>query len=184
MSFGFTQPYLRNKPISLGVQVFAQKYDYNPAKSYSISGASQSQNLTNAQQSLLTNYNTSTTGLTVSVSKPLRHLFAHSGVSRVGVSYSLSRSSVTTFNDNTRNVFQSLAFRSGVQGQNQLDGIITSVITPSFTFSSLDRAVGPHSGKDFNAAIQVAGAGGNVKYYLAADELPPVLPDEGAEGEP
>jgi outer membrane protein insertion porin family len=165
LSFGFTQPYFRNKPISLGVQVFTQKYDYNPSKSYAISGANQSENLTNAQQSLLTNYNTATTGLTLSVSRPLRHLFAKTGVSRVGASYALSRSSVTTFNDNTRNVFQSLAFRSGVQGQNQLDGIITSVITPSFTFSSLDRAVGPHAGKDFNVAVQVAGAGGNVKYY-------------------
>jgi outer membrane protein insertion porin family len=166
LSFGFSQPYFRNKPISLGIQVFTQKYDYNPSKSYSLSGQTgASENLTNAQQSLLTNYNTSTTGLTVSVSKPLRHLFAHTGVSRVGASYALSRSSVTTFNDNTRNVFQSLAFRSGVQGQNQLDGIITSVITPSFTFSSLDRAVGPHAGKDFNVAVQIAGAGGNVKYY-------------------
>ncbi len=71
---------------------------------------------------------------------------------------------MTTFNDNTRNVFQSLAFRSGVAGQNQLNGIITSVVTPSFTFSSLDRAVGPHRGKDFNVSVQVAGAGGNVKY--------------------
>ena len=35
LSFGFTEPYLRNKPISLGVQVFTSKYDYNPAKSYS-----------------------------------------------------------------------------------------------------------------------------------------------------
>ena len=57
LSFGFTEPYLRNKPISLGVQVFTSKYDYNPAKSYGIAN-SQSQNLTNAQQSLLTNYNT------------------------------------------------------------------------------------------------------------------------------
>ena len=71
---------------------------------------------------------------------------------------------MTTFNDNTRNVFQTLAFRSGVAGQNQLNGIISSVITPSFTYSSLDRAVGPHSGKDLNVAVQVAGAGGNVKY--------------------
>jgi outer membrane protein insertion porin family len=100
-----------------------------------------------------------------SVSEPLRHLFAHSGVTRVGVSYSLSRSSVTTFNDNTRNVFQSLAFRSGVAGQNALNGIVTSVIAPSFSYSSLDRAVGPHSGRDFNVTIPVAGAGGNVKYY-------------------
>jgi outer membrane protein insertion porin family len=163
LSFGFTEPYFRNKPISLGVQVFTSKYDFNPAKGYSAAG-NLSQNLSSAQQSLLTNYNQSSTGLTVSIGEPLRHLFARSGVTRVGLSYALSRSSVTTFNDNTRNVFQTLAFRSGVQGQNQLNGIISSVVTPSFTFSSLDRAVGPHSGKDLNAAVSVAGVGGNVKY--------------------
>ena len=164
LSFGFTEPYLRNKPISLGAQVFLNKRDYNPSKSYSATGAAPS-NLTAAQQSLLTNYNESTKGLSLSVSEPLRHLFSRSGVTRVGISYQLSRSSITTFNQNTTNVFQSLAFRSGVAGQNQLNGIITSVVTPSFTFSSLDRAVGPHSGRDFNIALQVAGAGGNVKYY-------------------
>jgi len=163
LSFGFTEPYFRNKPISLGVQVFTSKYDFNPAKGYSIAN-NLSQNLSTAQQSLLTNYNQSSTGMTLSVSEPLRHLFSRSGVTRVGLSYALSRSSVTTFNDNTRNVFQTLAFRSGVQGQNQLNGIISSVITPSFTFSSLDRAVGPHSGKDLNAAVSIAGVGGNVKY--------------------
>ncbi|GGG65241.1 outer membrane protein assembly factor BamA [Edaphobacter dinghuensis] len=164
LSFGFTEPYLHNKPISLGMQVFTQKYDYNPAKSYGIAN-NQSQNLTNAQQSLLTNYNTATTGLTITTSEPLRHLWTRTGVARIGLAYALSRSSVSTFNDNTRNVFQSLAFRSGVQGPNQLNGIVTSVLTPSFTFSSLDRAVGPHNGKDFNFDIQVAGIGGNVKYY-------------------
>jgi outer membrane protein insertion porin family len=164
LSFGFTEPYLRNKPISLGAQVFLNKRDYNPSKSYSATGAA-SGNLTTAQQSLLTNYNESTKGLSLSVSEPLRHLFSRTGVTRVGISYQLSRSSITTFNQNTTNVFQSLAFRSGVAGQNQLNGIITSVVSPSFTFSSLDRAVGPHSGRDFNIALQVAGVGGNVKYY-------------------
>jgi outer membrane protein insertion porin family len=37
-------------------------------------------------------------------------------------------------------------------------------VTPSFTFSSLDRAVGPHHGKDLNIAVQIAGVGGNVKF--------------------
>jgi outer membrane protein insertion porin family len=82
----------------------------------------------------------------------------------VGVTYALSRSSVTTFNDNTRNIFQSLAFRSGVAGLNQLSGIVTSTIAPSFSYSSLDRGIGPHSGRDFNLSVQIAGAGGNVKY--------------------
>jgi outer membrane protein insertion porin family len=164
LSFGFTEPYLHDKPISMGVQVFATKFDYNPAKSYAITNG-QSANLTNAQQSLLTNYNESSTGFTVSFNEPFRHFFATKGVARMGVSYSLSRASVTTFNDNTRNVFQSLAFRTGIGGGNQLDGIITSVITPSFSLSSLDRSVGPHSGKDLTIGLQVAGAGGNVKYF-------------------
>jgi outer membrane protein insertion porin family len=164
LNFGFTEPYLRNKPISLGAQVFLTKRDYNPSKSQSPTGAAPG-NLTTAQQSLLTNYNESTKGLSLSVSEPLRHLFSRSGVTRVGISYSLSRSSITTFNQNTTNVFQSLAFRSGVAGQSQLNGIITSVVTPSFTYSSLDRAVGPHSGRDLNVALQVAGVGGNVRYY-------------------
>ena len=178
LSLGFTEPYLRNKPISVGFQVFSSKRDYNPAKSYAITNG-QSANLTTAQQSQLQNYNQSQTGLTLSASEPLRHLFSRSGVARVGVSYSLSRSTITTFNDNTRNVFQSLSFRSGIQGQNQLSGIITSVITPSFTFSTLDRAVGPHHGKDFNLAVQVAGAGGNVKYYSPVASYRQFFPMKG-----
>ncbi len=164
LSLGFNEPYLRNKPVSLGVQVFTRKTDFNPAKSYSVA-TGQSDNLTNAQASLLNNYNQSSTGLTVSTSEALRNLFRRSGVARIGLSYSLSRSGITTFNQNTLSIFQSLAFRSGIAGANQLNGIVTSTVTPSFTFSTLDRAVGPHSGKDFNLAFQFAGVGGNTKYY-------------------
>lgn len=178
LSFGFTEPYLRNKPVSLGFQLFTSKFDYNPAKSYAISNG-QSANLTNAQTSLLTNYNQSQTGLTLSSSTALRHLFARSGVSRVGISYSLSRSGITTFNQNTLNVFQTLAYRSGVAGQNALNGIVTSVISPSFSFSTLDRAVGPHSGKDFNAVFQVAGIGGNTKYYAPTATFRQFFPMKG-----
>jgi outer membrane protein insertion porin family len=178
LSLGFTEPYLRNKPVSLGVQVFSSKTDFNPAKSYAATGAVAG-NLTTAQQSLLTNYNQSSTGLTISSSTALRKLFRRSGVARVGVSYSLSKSAISTFNDNTRNVFQSLAFRSGIAGQNQLEGIITSVITPSFTFSTLDRAVGPHNGKDFSIAFQVAGAGGNTKFYAPSMAYRQFFPMKG-----
>jgi outer membrane protein insertion porin family len=164
VSLGFTEPYLHNKPVSLGVQVSASKYDYNPAKSYAIANG-QSANLTNAQQSNLTNYNQSSTGLSVSTSTALRRLFRTTGVARVGLSYSLSRSSISAFNDNTRNVFETLAFRSGIAGQSQLSGIISSIITPSFSFSTLDRGQGAHSGHDLNAAFQFAGFGGNTKYF-------------------
>ena len=180
LSFGFNEPYLRNKPISLGLQLFTSKYDYNPAKAYGATG-NVSQNLSNAVSSTLTNYNQATTGVTLSVSEPLRHLFARSGVTRVGASFSLSRSSITTFNDNTRNVFQTLAFRSGVAGQNQLSGIVTSVVTPTFSYSSLDRGVGPHNGKEFTAQFQVAGVGGNVKFYQPAIAYRQFFPMKGLQ---
>jgi outer membrane protein insertion porin family len=178
LSFGFNEPYLRNRPISLGTQVFTRKTDFNPSKAYSISNGV-SANVSNAEQSLLTNYNTSTSGFTVSASEPLKHLWAGRGVSRIGVTYALSRSTVTTFNDNTRNVFQSLAFRSGVEGPNQLNGIVTSTISPDFSYSALDRAVGPHSGRDFNVSVQIAGAGGNVKYISPVASFRQFYPMKG-----
>ena len=172
ITLGFNEPYFRNKPLSLGFRIFAQKYDYNPAKSYG--GSSTSANLTNAQQSLLTNYNQSSTGLTVNLSYPIRRSFK-----RVGVSYALQRSNITTFNDNTRNVFQTLNFRSGIASNNALDGILSSIITPSFTYSSVDRAQGPHSGRDINIAVQVAGAGGNVKYFSPVASFRQFYPVKG-----
>ena len=178
LTFGFNEPYLRNKPISVGMEVYTRKSDYNPAKAYSIANGV-SANVSSAQQSLLTNYNTSTTGFSVFMSEPLKHLWAGRGVTRVGVTYSLSNASVTTFNDNTRNVFQSLAFRSGVAGPNQLNGIVTSVIQPSFTYSALDRAVGPHSGRDVSVSVQVAGAGGNVKYVSPVASFRQFYPIKG-----
>ncbi len=185
LSLGFEEPYLRNKPISVGAQVFTQKMDYNPAKAYSISNGT-SANVSTAQESLLTNFNTATTGFTASESAPLKHvwLIHGHGVSRVGVTYSLSRAAVTTFNSNTRNIFQSLAFRSGVEGLNQLTGIITSTIAPSYTYSSLDRSVGWHSGRDFNMSVQIAGAGGNVKYISPVGTFRQFYPMKGLRIDP
>jgi len=66
-----------------------------------------------------------------------------------------------------------------VQGPNQLSGIITSTVQPSFSYQSLDRAVGPHSGRDFNLSVQIAGAGGNVKYVSPAATFRQFYPMKG-----
>ncbi len=166
LAFGFTEPYLHNKPVSLGIQVFDRQTDFNPSKSYSTTG--QSENLATAESSLLNNYNQSSKGATISSSTALRKLFRRSGVARVGLSYSLASSGVKAFNANTTSLFQTLAFRSGIEGANQLNGIVTSIITPSFSFSTLDRAIGPHNGKEFTASFQLSGLGGNTKYYESA----------------
>ena len=181
LSFGFTEPYLRNKPISLGIQVFDRKTDFNPAKSYAITSG-QSANLTNAQNSLLNNYNQSSKGVTVSTSEALRKLFRRSGVARVGLAYSLSQ---LWHHDVQPEHAERLPDpglpRRASPAQNQFNGIVTSVVTPSFSFSTLDRSIGPHNGKDLSVAFQFAGVGGNTKYYAPSASWRQFFPMKGLE---
>jgi outer membrane protein insertion porin family len=156
--FGFNEPYLRNKPIGLGFQIFSQKTDYNSAKAYNTTGLDA--NTSAAVTSLTQNYNQSTTGLTVSGRFPIRHSFKN-----VGITYSLNRSSVTTFSAASQNLFQTLAFRSGIQGQNSLEGIVSSMVSLSYAWNKLDSTYMPRTGSSLSAALQVAGIWGSVRYF-------------------
>ena len=161
--FGFNQPYFRNRPLNLGFQVFDTKSDYNSAKA--LQGTTgQSANLSTQQASLLQNYNNSTVGLNWSVSYPLpRHNFQ-----RVGFTYSLTDSDITAFSTASQNLFQNIAFRSGIQGQNALNGIVNSSMSLSYIFNTINNPQRPRSGKEFSAILQVAGLGGNVRYVFPA----------------
>jgi len=160
--FGFTQPYFHNRPLNLGFQLFNTKSDYNAAKSASATSASA--NLTSAQQSLLQNYNNSTVGMNASVSYPLpRHNFQ-----RVGFTYSLTRSSISAFSTASQTLFQTINFRSGIQGQNALAGIVNSSASLSYTYNTINNPQRPRTGKEISAVVQVAGIGGNVRYFFPA----------------
>ncbi len=159
--FAFNEPYLRNKPTSVGFQVFSRKSDYNSARNYAtVTG--QAENLTAAQQSLTQNYNQSSTGLTFSVSYPLRRSFK-----RVGLTYSWDKSTITTFSQASANLFQTLAFRSGqIQGANALEGIYTSSVSLSYTYNKVGPSIfRPRFGTDISAALVIAGLWGNVRYF-------------------
>ena len=157
--FGFTQPYVRNRPINLGFQVFNNKQDYNAAKNYqTTSGASV--NLTAAQQSLTQNYNVGSDGFNFSASYPLkRHAFQ-----RVGVTYSWTKSSITAYSTASQTFFQTIAFRSGVQGSNPLAGIINSSVGLSYTYNTVGNPLRPREGKEISAYLQAAGIWGSVRY--------------------
>ncbi|HUV70237.1 MAG TPA: outer membrane protein assembly factor BamA [Terracidiphilus sp.] len=159
-TFGFTQPYIRNRPIQVGFQLFNNKQDYNAAKNYqATTGASA--NLTSAEQSLTQNYNQAATGFNVSVSYPLkRHAFQ-----RIGATYSLSKSSITAFSTASQTFFQTISFRSGIQGSNALAGIISSQISLTYSYNTINNPVRPRSGKEYTAAFQAAGIWGNVRYF-------------------
>ncbi len=161
--FGFTQPYIRNRPINLGFQVFNNKQDYNAAKNYqATTGASV--NLSAAEKSLTQNYNVGSDGMNFSVSYPLRrHAFQ-----RVGVTYSLTKSSITAFSTASSTFFQTIAFRSGVQGSNPLAGIINSNIGLSYTYNTISNPLRPREGKQYSAFVQAAGIWGSVRYVNPA----------------
>jgi outer membrane protein insertion porin family len=157
--FGFSQPYVRNRPLNVGFQIFNNKTDYNAAKNYqTTTGASA--NLTAAQQSLTQNYNQASTGMNFSVSYPLkRHAFQ-----RVGFTYNLNKSSITAFSTASQTFFQTISFRSGIQGSNALTGIVTSSASFSYIYNTINNPMRPRSGKEYTAVFQVAGIGGNVRY--------------------
>lgn len=158
LQFGFTEPYFRNKPVSLGFQVFSSKYDYNAAKNYQISTGGG--NLSAAQQSLVQNYNQSSTGLSVSANYLIKHSF-----NRVGITYAFNRSSIQAFSPASTSLFQTLAFRSGIQGQNALAGIYSSSVSLSYSYNKIGNPYNPHDGQEISAVLQLAGLGGNVRYY-------------------
>jgi outer membrane protein insertion porin family len=157
--FGFTQPYVRNRPLNMGFQLFNTKTDYNAAKNYqTTTGASV--NLSAAQQSLTQNYNQASTGLNFSLSYPLRrHAFQ-----RVGLTYSLTKATITAFSTASQTFFQTISFRSGIQGANALAGILTSSASFSYIYNTINNPLRPRTGKEYTAVFQVAGLGGNVRY--------------------
>ncbi len=156
--FGFTEPYVLDRPLQLGFTVYSRRFDFNQARQASIA-AGQNINLPQSVLNQLLNYNQSSTGLTGS----LRYALGRSFKS-IGLTYSYDNTTINTFSDASRNLFQTLNFRS-ISGPNALRGIITSSLTPSFGFSTIDSPVRPHKGKSLFISSEVAGLGGNVKFY-------------------
>jgi outer membrane protein insertion porin family len=152
--FGFTEPYLFDRPLQLGFTVFTRKYNFDQARQFSILSG-QKLNLDTTTLGLLQNYTQASTGFTVSTSYPLRR-----SLKRVGISYSYDRTSINTFSSASTQLFEQLAFRN-FAGPNALKGIITSKVVPVFSFSSVDRSYGPHSGKSIFLSADISGLGGN-----------------------
>jgi outer membrane protein insertion porin family len=156
--FGFTEPYLFDRPIQAGFNVYTRKTNYNQARQYAILSG-QNTSLPSAYSQNLQNYSQSSTGFTLSLSYPLRR-----SLKRFGMSYSFDRSSLVAVSNASKLLFDNLNF-SGVTGPNALNGIITSKITPSFTMNTLDAAYAPHKGKSLFLGAEIAGLGGTVNSF-------------------
>ncbi len=159
ITFGFTEPYLFDKPVQAGFTVFYQRYSYNQGQQESLLTG---QNLIPYYNSLgtqnLLNYVTNGKGFTTFLSYNLRRSFA-----RVGLSYSFSDQSVTPITTAAQSYFDYLNFE-GVGGPNTLAGIKTSQITPTFAYNTVNHPITPTKGLRINASLGFAGTalGGNV----------------------
>jgi len=154
--FGFTQPYMFDRPLQFGFTVFGNKISFNQARQLSIFSG-QNLNLPSAVLQNLQNYSQSSVGFTTSLSYPLRRSFK-----RVGITYSLDRSTLIPLSTASKTLFDFIAFR-GISGPNAVNGIITSKIFPNFSFNTLDSGISPHRGHQLTAGVDFAGVGGTVR---------------------
>jgi outer membrane protein insertion porin family len=152
--FGFTEPYLFDRPISTGFTVFSSKYDFNQARQEAL--------LTGEQVSVnpqyVQNYDQNSTGFTTFASYPLKRF----SFARLGLSYGLTRTNITAFNAASSILFEQLQFRA-IAGPSALNGIVSSSITPSISYNTIDNPINATKGKSFFYSATFTGLGGNVK---------------------
>ncbi len=168
VSFGFTEPYFLNMPMQVGFSVFLQRFSYDQGREASILTG---ENLIPYFQSLgsnnLLNYITNSHGFTVFTSYPLKRSF-----SRVGLTYGYSVSKYTPLTTAATTYLDFLNYQ-GVGGPNQFIGVRTSMLTPSYTYNSVDHPITPSHGKSFTISSGIAGTylGGNVNMVTPSLEF-------------
>ncbi len=173
--FGFTEPYLFDRPISSGFTIFSSRYKFDQARQAALyTGQSVSIN-----PQFIQNYNQDSTGFTAFASYPVRKL----SFTRIGLQYGLTRTNITAFNDASKLLFTQVQFRS-IAGPSALNGIVSSTITPSITYNTVNNPINPTGGKSYFYSMGFSGLGGNVKtvsnvfdwkYYHAVNKRRNVL---------
>jgi outer membrane protein insertion porin family len=153
--FGFTEPYLFDRPISTGFTLFDSRYNFDQAKQEALAlGQSVSIN-----PQFVQNYTQNSTGFTLFASYPVKRL----SFTRFSLTYGLTRTNITSFNQASSLLFEAIQFRS-VAGPSALNGIVSSTVTPSLTYNTIDNPVNPRKGKSYYYSLAISGGplGGNV----------------------
>jgi outer membrane protein insertion porin family len=156
--FGFTEPYIFDRPMTVGFTVFRSDYRYDQlryiAAAYGLSPSALS--TTPYGQYYAQNFQQNSAGFTVFSSYPLRRTFA-----RLGLTYSYSYSSMHAFNAASEAFFEAMNFR-GLAGPSALSGIVSSSVMPTYTYNTINNAWTPTRGKYLSATLMLSGLGGNV----------------------
>lgn len=148
--FGFTEPYLFQKPITSGFTIFDSRYNFDQ---------SQETSLLYGQKIVLSpdiaqNYNQNSKGFTAFVSYPLKKL---SLFARLGLTYGYTDTDIDAFSTASQLLFEALQFQA-IAGPSALSGIHASRISPTLTYSRLQGSqLNPTGGKTFFASVAYNG---------------------------
>ncbi len=172
VTFGFTEPYIHDRPVQAGFTAYINDFHYDQAKEASILyGQNLDPYFSSLGASNLLNYAQNSKGFTLSASYPLFHKFT-----RYGITYRYDDSSVQPFTQAASLLFNSVSF-NGISGPNSLNGIVTSELIPSFSINTVNNPLFPTAGKDIELSMGVAGLGGNVKIFEPSLQLEYFHPD-------
>jgi outer membrane protein insertion porin family len=194
--FGFTEPYLFDKPIQAGLTAYWRTFRYNQAQQAGINPAAVQ---ASTSFSALQNFSQESKGFTLSGSYAVRRSFK-----RFGLTYSYDNSDLTPGSTASAAMLAGLAFRNDVSTVCSttpgavsplnpfspfppcpyLKGIMTSKIVPSMSMSTIDSAMRPHSGRSYFIGMDIAGVGGNVSYVRPIAEFKQFIPMKGFRRNP
>ncbi len=166
--FSFTEPYIKDRPISAGFSVFAFSQKFFGEGTFLSGNLQAQQDLINQQFNIQdideTNlFTRDSYGGSLYVSAPLSEFYRKrrfTQFSRVGASYQLSLSSVKDPEGNTDPANQN--FIPVIYRQ---PNILTSRVTTTFSYDTRNASIDPTSGRELSAAIAVAGLLGDVRTY-------------------
>jgi outer membrane protein insertion porin family len=171
VQFSFTEPYVKDRPISVGFTLFTQSLKFFgegtllSSNVNALNGAFGNQvDFLNANEENL--FTQKSTGGSLFATSPLsefwrprsRRLVEVSRASRVGISYSLSRTSVEDppVNEQSNpNTFIPVIFRQ--------PSIMTSRITPSLVYDTRNGTIDPTKGTQVATSLAFAGVLGDVR---------------------
>lgn len=159
VTFGFTEPYLFDRPIQAGFTIFMQRFNYDQAREVSLLSG---RNFIPLYESLgrdnLLNYVSNGAGFNVFASYQLRRSFW-----RTGLSFGYNKSNIRTLSTASQNYFEYINFQ-GLSGPNSLSGIRTVQVIPSLSYNTVDHPITPSRGRSIYFTTNLAGSvfGGNV----------------------
>ena len=153
--FGFTEPYLFDRPISTGFTVFSSRFSFDQARETALLSGQSIQ----IDPNLAQNFNQNSKGFTVFASYPLKKF----SFTRLGITYGYTNSNITAFSLSSQLLFEQLQFRN-LAGPSSLQGIRSSRIVPTLSYNTVDSPVNPTRGKSFFYSLSFEGGplGGNV----------------------